>query len=88
VSPLSEAVALVSDKDYATPGNTVEPAPRHYGPPSVPIQIVLVMAILVGRAFPLGPWIQITADAALALALTLAVVSGVEYFIRCRKLFT
>jgi CDP-diacylglycerol---glycerol-3-phosphate 3-phosphatidyltransferase len=50
-------------------------------------QIVLVMAILVGRAFPLGPWIQITADAALALALTLAVVSGVEYFIRCRKLF-
>jgi hypothetical protein len=48
---------------------------------------ILVLAILVGRSFAVGPWIHVTADVALGLALTLAVVSGAEYFVRCRKLF-
>ncbi len=49
--------------------------------------IVLVMAILVGRSFAVGSWIKIASDAALGLALALTVVSGVEYFVRSRKLF-
>jgi CDP-diacylglycerol--glycerol-3-phosphate 3-phosphatidyltransferase len=49
--------------------------------------VVLVLAILVGRSFPVGTWIDIAKDAALALALTLTVVSGVEYFVRCRRMF-
>jgi CDP-diacylglycerol--glycerol-3-phosphate 3-phosphatidyltransferase len=50
--------------------------------------IVLVLAILVGRSFDVGTWIGIAKTAALALALTLTVVSGIEYFVRCRKLFS
>jgi CDP-diacylglycerol--glycerol-3-phosphate 3-phosphatidyltransferase len=49
--------------------------------------VVLVLAILVGRSFAIGSWIVIAKDAALALALVLTIVSGVEYFVRCRKLF-
>lgn len=49
--------------------------------------VVLVLAILVGRSFPVGPWIVTARNAALALALVLTVVSGVEYFVRGRKLF-
>jgi CDP-diacylglycerol--glycerol-3-phosphate 3-phosphatidyltransferase len=50
--------------------------------------IVLVLAILVGRSFDVGAWIGIAKPVALALALTLTVVSGIEYFVRCRKLFS
>lgn len=50
-------------------------------------QIVLVHAILVGRAFSVGPWIGVARDVALGLAIALTVVSGVEYFVRSRKLF-
>ena len=50
--------------------------------------VVLVMAILVGRAFAVGSWIKITSDVALGLAVALTVVSGVEYFARSRRLFT
>jgi CDP-diacylglycerol--glycerol-3-phosphate 3-phosphatidyltransferase len=49
--------------------------------------VVLVLAILVDRSFTVGAWIGIARDAALALALALTVISGVEYFVRCRKLF-
>ena len=49
--------------------------------------IVLVMAILVGRAFSVGSWIEIAKTASLAVAVTLTVVSGIEYFVRSRKLF-
>lgn len=48
--------------------------------------IVLVMALLVGRAFAVGAWIDVTADVALGLAIALTVASGVEYFVRCRRL--
>jgi len=49
--------------------------------------VILVLAILVGRSFAVGPWIHVAADASLGLALALTVVSGVEYFVHCRKLF-
>jgi CDP-diacylglycerol--glycerol-3-phosphate 3-phosphatidyltransferase len=49
--------------------------------------VVLVLAILVDRSFTVGAWIGIARDAALALALALTVISGIEYFVRCRKLF-
>jgi CDP-diacylglycerol--glycerol-3-phosphate 3-phosphatidyltransferase len=49
--------------------------------------VILVLAILVDRSFTVGAWIDIARDAALALALALTVISGVEYFVRCRKLF-
>ncbi len=49
--------------------------------------VVLVLAILVGRTFPVGAWLGVAKDVALALALALTVVSGVEYFVRCRGLF-
>jgi CDP-diacylglycerol--glycerol-3-phosphate 3-phosphatidyltransferase len=49
--------------------------------------VVLVLAILVDRSFTVGAWIGIARDVALALALALTVISGVEYFVRCRKLF-
>jgi CDP-diacylglycerol--glycerol-3-phosphate 3-phosphatidyltransferase len=49
--------------------------------------VILVLAILVDRSFTVGAWIGIARDAALALALALTVISGVEYFVRCRKLF-
>ncbi len=49
--------------------------------------IVLVMAILVGRSFSVGSWIEVAKTASLSLAVALTVVSGVEYFIRSRKLF-
>jgi CDP-diacylglycerol--glycerol-3-phosphate 3-phosphatidyltransferase len=48
--------------------------------------VVLVLAILVDRSFTVGAWIGIARDAALALALALTVISGIEYFVRCRKL--
>jgi CDP-diacylglycerol---glycerol-3-phosphate 3-phosphatidyltransferase len=50
-------------------------------------QIVLVHAVLVERAFRVGAWIDIAVNVALVLAVALTVVSGVEYFVRCRKLF-
>ncbi|MCX6099571.1 MAG: CDP-diacylglycerol--glycerol-3-phosphate 3-phosphatidyltransferase [Candidatus Bipolaricaulota bacterium] len=49
--------------------------------------VILVLAILVDRSFTVGAWIGIARDAALALALALTVISGVEYFVRCRRLF-
>ncbi len=49
--------------------------------------VILVLAILVDRSFTVGAWIGIARNAALALALALTVISGVEYFVRCRKLF-
>jgi CDP-diacylglycerol--glycerol-3-phosphate 3-phosphatidyltransferase len=49
--------------------------------------VVLVLAILVDRSFTVGAWIGIARDAALALALALTVISGVEYFVRCRRMF-
>ncbi len=49
--------------------------------------VALVLAILVGRSFTLGTWINVAKSVTLALALVLTVVSGVEYFVRCRKLF-
>ncbi len=50
-------------------------------------QVALVLAILLHRAAPVGSWIAVTESVTLGLALTLTVVSGVEYFVRCRKLF-
>jgi len=50
-------------------------------------QVVLVLAILVGRSFDVGSWILIARDVALIVALTLTVMSGIEYFVRCRGLF-
>jgi CDP-diacylglycerol--glycerol-3-phosphate 3-phosphatidyltransferase len=49
--------------------------------------VVLVLAILVDRSFTVGAWIGIARDAALALALALTIISGVEYFVRCRRMF-
>lgn len=51
-------------------------------------QVALVLAILIGRSFAVGSWIDIAADIALAVALALTITSGAEYFIRCRKLFS
>ena len=50
--------------------------------------IALILAILVGRSFSVVPGWSIAQSALLGLALFLSVASGVEYFVRCRKLFT
>ncbi|MDD5264323.1 MAG: CDP-diacylglycerol--glycerol-3-phosphate 3-phosphatidyltransferase [Candidatus Bipolaricaulis sp.] len=50
--------------------------------------IALILAILVGRSFPVVPGWSIAQSVLLGLALFLSVASGVEYFVRCRKLFT
>jgi CDP-diacylglycerol--glycerol-3-phosphate 3-phosphatidyltransferase len=49
--------------------------------------IALILAILVGRSFPVAPGWEIASSALLGLALFLSVLSGVEYFVRCRGLF-
>jgi len=49
--------------------------------------IALILAILVGRSFPVAPGWEIASAALLGLALFLSVLSGVEYFVRCRRLF-
>lgn len=49
--------------------------------------VALVLAILVDRTFVLGPSWDVLRAVCLALALTLSVVSGVEYFYRSRRLF-
>jgi len=51
-------------------------------------QVVLVAALMVGRAFAAGPWLAAITTAALILAVTLTVVSGIEYFVRGRGLFS
>ncbi|MEW5826957.1 MAG: CDP-diacylglycerol--glycerol-3-phosphate 3-phosphatidyltransferase [Candidatus Bipolaricaulota bacterium] len=47
----------------------------------------LVLSILVDRSFAVGVWIDITRDAALVCALVLTVASGIEYFVRSRRVF-
>ena len=49
--------------------------------------VALVLAILVDRTFVLGTGWEILRTVCLALALTLSVVSGGEYFYRSRRLF-
>ena len=49
--------------------------------------VALVLAILVDRTFAPGPGWEILRTVCLALALTLSVVSGFEYFYRSRRLF-
>ena len=49
--------------------------------------VALVLAILVDRSFALGHGGSVAKTACLGLALTLSVVSGVEYFYRSRRLF-
>jgi CDP-diacylglycerol--glycerol-3-phosphate 3-phosphatidyltransferase len=49
--------------------------------------VALVLAILVDRTFVLGPSWDVLRSVCLALALTLSVVSGIEYFYRSRRLF-
>ena len=49
-------------------------------------QVALVVAMLLGRAFSVGSWIVIAEDVILGVALALTAVSGVEYFVRCRRL--
>lgn len=51
--------------------------------------IALVLIILIGRSFPgtSSPGWEIARSALLALALFLSLVSGAEYFYRCRRLF-
>lgn len=47
----------------------------------------LVLSILVDRSFAVGGWIDIVKTAALGMALALTVASGIEYFVRCRRVF-
>lgn len=49
--------------------------------------IGLVLVVLVARSFQLGPTVKTIQQACLYLALGLAIVSGGEYFYRCRRLF-
>ena len=49
--------------------------------------VALVLAILVDRSFTLGPGADVAKAVCLGLALTLSIVSGVEYFYRSRRLF-
>jgi len=49
--------------------------------------VALVLAILIDRSFILGGGWDILRAVCLALALALSVFSGVEYFVRSRKLF-
>ena len=49
--------------------------------------VALVLAILVDRSFALGHGGDIAKVVCLGCALALSVVSGAEYFYRCRRLF-
>ena len=49
--------------------------------------VALVLAVLLGRSFDLGPGGAVAKTVCLGVALTLSVVSGIEYFYRCRRLF-
>ena len=49
--------------------------------------VALVLAILVDRSFALGNGADLAKAVCLGLALALAVVSGVDYFYRSRRLF-
>ncbi|MEN6369645.1 MAG: CDP-diacylglycerol--glycerol-3-phosphate 3-phosphatidyltransferase [Thermotogota bacterium] len=49
--------------------------------------IALILVILVGRSFPVALGWSTARSVLLGVALLLSVVSGVEYFVRCRKLF-
>ncbi len=50
--------------------------------------IALVLAVLATRYFQWGATAVIAKDACLYVAIALAVISGVDYFYRSRKLFT
>ena len=49
--------------------------------------IALVLAILIGRSFPLGPGGAMAKSICLYVAIALALISGGEYFYRSRRLF-
>jgi len=49
--------------------------------------VVLVLIVLASRSFALGPGGEIAKTWALVLAIVLSLVSGAEYFYRCRRLF-
>ncbi len=49
--------------------------------------VVLVLVVLADRSFALGPGGQIAKTWSLVLAIALSLISGVEYFYRCRRLF-
>ena len=49
--------------------------------------VVLVLIVLAARSFPLGPGGDIAKMVALGLAIALSLISGAEYFYRCRSLF-
>jgi len=49
--------------------------------------VVLVLIVLAARSFTLGPGGEIAKMWALGLAIALSLISGAEYFYRCRRLF-
>jgi len=49
--------------------------------------IGLVLAVLITRSFPLGAAGETAQNACLYLAIALALISGVDYFYRSRRLF-
>jgi len=49
--------------------------------------VALVLAVLAGRSFALGPAGSVAETACLVLALVASVVSGADYFFRSRHLF-
>jgi CDP-diacylglycerol--glycerol-3-phosphate 3-phosphatidyltransferase len=49
--------------------------------------VALVLAILIGRSFHLGPGGETAKSICLYLAIALALISGAEYFYRSRRLF-
>jgi len=49
--------------------------------------VVLVLIVLASRSFVLGPGWEIAEMWALGVAIALSLISGAEYFYRCRRLF-
>lgn len=49
--------------------------------------VVLVLIVLAARTFTLGPGGDMAKMWALGLAIALSLISGAEYFYRCRRLF-
>ena len=49
--------------------------------------VVLVLIVLAARTFTLGPGGDTAKMWALGLAIALSLISGAEYFYRCRRLF-
>ena len=49
--------------------------------------VVLVLIVLASRSFSLGPGWEIAETCALGFAIALSLISGAEYFYRCRRLF-